>query len=130
MDLVKTIHHLAQAMTATSSPQHHALKSLRSQRGEDSFSQRRVQGKRQINIATAKMAVFGSGTKGQGRQDQGLDRMLSCCLFSGCDHQALSKPGIKINRQMRTLLLRAAKRDDRKPAQPGTVTNLLISEMP
>src|SRR6266702_845678 len=76
-----------------------------------------VQSQRKINKSTAKMTMFWGGAKGHCRQHQGLNGILLCCLFCGSHHQRLSKPGVKINGEMRTLLFGTTGRDDREPTE-------------
>lgn len=55
--------------------------------------------------------------------------MLLGCLFGGSDHQALGKPGSNINGYMRSLLLRAAGRDDDEPPLLRTLLKRSVGEI-
>jgi hypothetical protein len=55
--------------------------------------------------------------------------MLLGRLFGGSDHQAPGKPGININGYVRSLLPRAAGRDDDEPPLLRTLLKLTVGEI-
>jgi hypothetical protein len=124
MHPIEMIDHLSEMMTPTSLPKDHALKSLCHEGAKHGLGQDMVQNQRKINTSAANMTRLWRRAKGHGRQHQGLDSMILCCLFCGSQQQRLSKPGLTIDGEMRALPFGTTGRDDREPTEPGAFTNL------
>jgi hypothetical protein len=108
-------------------PEHDPRKSLFADRSEHGVYQGVMQLGREVNETAVEIAVFRGWAERDGRQDQSVNAMFVGGQISGGFGEGLDEPHVKIDREMRPLLLNGSQRNNGQPAGFGPFADFWVS---